>query len=145
MAKLTRTTRPALRRLREPLGWVPHVDDPVKGAKKGKTIEETVKIENEVTYKAFMDAAKQDRKNQAHQEEGYGAEYFVVVFQDGKQASHFLKAAGYPDYLDTFIDGTILAEILKVKLPASTVEPRKLRRTHDASLTSLSLTRKGLK
>jgi hypothetical protein len=45
--------------------------------------------------------------------------YFCVVFDDGAQASAFLKGVGFPPGSDLFVDGRVLADMLNIPIPAS--------------------------
>ena len=68
-----------------------------------------------------------------------------MVFQDNEQVNAFLEALGYPEPKDVYIDGPLLAELLKVKLPPPIVTQKKLKATHNPKLTRLAkpLTRGG--
>ncbi len=65
-------------------------------------------------------------------------DYFVICFQEGAQATAFLKAIGYPELYASFVDGTIVAKLLDIELPAPTMKKRALKKTHDKGLTRLA-------
>lgn len=65
-------------------------------------------------------------------------DYFVMCFQEGTQATAFLKAIGYPEIYASFVDGTIVAKLLDIELPEPTLKKRALKKTHDKGLTRLA-------
>lgn len=87
---------------------------------------------------AFRAAAKSSQAKMAHEDEGYGAEYAVVVFQNAEQCTTFFEELGYPEPYDVFIDGQVLAQMLKVKLPDAPITQRKLKAIHNPKLTRLA-------
>jgi hypothetical protein len=129
---------PKPRAKREILGFVPEEPDPMVGIKPGKAHEEKITRELSQFGKAFREAAKQEAAAMHHSLEGYGAEYFVMVFRDKHQATAFLQAIKYPEPKDVYVDGPMVAEIIGVELPEALVPPPKpLRRVHDKRLANL--------
>ena len=118
---------------KKPLAFIPPEPDPMLGISEGKTNEELIGNEVKAVESSIMARLKADAKRK---EIATSAEYyFVVCFEDSNQASTFLKALKYPDDNAAFIDGTILAEILKIELPVA--EKMKPLRAPDASLARL--------
>lgn len=123
---------------REPLAFVPEEPDPLAGVKPAKNMEVKFKRELSAFGQAFRDSMKNEAAATYAEKVGYGAEYFVVVFQDADQATAFLRNAGYPEPKDVFIDGPMLAEAMGVEIPASLVPPpRKLKKVQDKKLAAL--------
>lgn len=124
---------------REPLAFVAEEPNPLEGVKPGKTPEEKITRELSAFGQAFRDAAKNEAAAMHHALEGYGAEYFVMVFRDADQATAFLRKIEYPDAKAVYVDGTIVAELLKIELPESKVPlPKKLKAHRDPKLAKLT-------
>ena len=132
---LEKTKRPVLRRTRELLAFVDEEPNPLQGFQPSKTQEQTLNRQIDAVGLAFRAAAKLSKAAGAHEHAGYGADYCVVVFQDNKQCNAFLEECGYPEPLDCFVDGLVLAEILKIKLPDAIVGQKKLKAIHNPKLT----------
>jgi hypothetical protein len=127
---------------RKPLSFIQPAPDPMRGMPEQETNEKSIMAEVEAVKIGMVERLKQDakRKKLAVSTE----DYFVVAFESGEQALAFLNAVGYPFPQDRFIDGTILAEGLKVKLPRVTEKIGVLKTIHDRSLTDLITIRKGV-
>jgi hypothetical protein len=120
------------------LDFVPEQPNPHADLPHALTLENKCDQEVSAFGKAFRKAAKDEAAAAAHELEGYGAECFVCVFTDAAQATSFLKAVGYPEPYDVFVDGPLLAELLKVKINASLVAaPKKLKIHHDKKILPL--------
>lgn len=130
--------KPNIMRSRQLLAFVPDEPNPMVGVVSGKTPEETLKRPIDAVGEAFRKAAKDSRQKELHMHSGYGAEYAVVVFQDNEQTNEFFRAIGYPEPKDVYIDGLVLAELLKVKLPEPKVQMKKLKAIHNPKLTRLA-------
>lgn len=140
-SKLSARDAIPLKAKRVPLTFVPEQPNPLaklKGAKPTKTKAEGMKRELDAVGKAFREAAKNTSKLALHELSGYGAEAFLVVFEDSDQATAFLRAMKYPHPKDVFVDGTILADILSVKLPAAKAAVKKLKSVQNPKLTRLA-------
>jgi hypothetical protein len=123
---------------RTPLTFVPEQPNPLACLPQQPTMEKQFEREMDAFSVSFRVAAKKEAADTAHAFSEYGAECFVMVFQDAPQATAFLKHIGYPVPKDVFVDGTIVAEILGVPLPASTVEPpKRIKLTQDKKLAKL--------
>jgi hypothetical protein len=121
------------KRTKKPLAFIPPSPDPMIGLPEGKTNEESIGNEVKAVESSIMARLKADAKRK---EIATSAEYyFVVCFEDGNQASTFLKALKYPDDNAAFIDGTILADILNIELPVA--EKMKPLREPDRALARL--------
>ena len=119
---------------RKPLGFLKPVPDPMLGMTPAETNEASINNEVKAVKTAIGERLKIDaaRKKLATAAD----DYFVVAFESGTQATAFLRALNYPDLTAAFIDGTILADHLKIELPkAEKIRP--LKTTHDRSLTAL--------
>jgi hypothetical protein len=58
-----------------------------------------------------------ERQRLAHKEQSKVDYHFVVCFADGDAATTFLQKVGYPDASAIFVDGHVLAGLLKIELP----------------------------
>ena len=138
---LQRSPKKMMLRNREPLEFVKAEPNPLSG-KPTKNQEQKFTRELDEYGKAFRDAAKKEQAATDHAMEGYGADYFLMVFRDSRQATGFLHAIGYPDAKDVFVDGTIVADLLDVKLPEPVAPlPKKLKTVKQTTLVNL-VTRK---
>lgn len=118
-----------------PLGFLPPAPDPFQNLPEAETNEAAINNEVAAVRSAISDRLKADAKRKAL---ATGSDYyFVVCFENDEQATAFLKAAGYPKIADAVIDGTILADLLAIKLPKVTERESKLKTVHDKTLTRL--------
>lgn len=135
-AALKKTATSPLLRSRPLLGFVKAEPNPVASIKADAT--QPYKKELDAVGLAFRAASKSIGAYQHHELSGYGSEYFCMIFQDAAQATAFLKGIGYPEPKDVYVDGLVVAELLKVKLPDAQVQPRKLKAIHNPKLTRLA-------
>ena len=66
--------------------------------------------------------------------------HFVMCFEQGQQSIAFLRAIGYNQTEATFVDGTIVAKLLGIEIPKSTLKPKLIRhpdKTYAGLVTTL--------
>ncbi len=122
---------------RKPLSFIENAPDPLDPDKlqDRETAEAEIKDEVKAVKVGIVERLKADQKRK---EASVGADYyFSVVFEDGGQAMAFLKAIGYPYPADSFIDGLILSDLMKVEIPKATMLPKEIDDKHDKELTGL--------
>ena len=89
---------------------------------------------NEKVYSAEFQAIKAAFRKQEkealarYKAVGEGSDNFCVVFESGAQAEVFLRTIGYPDLDNVFIDGTILAQLLSIRLPKPEIKIKPIRK-----------------
>ncbi len=117
----------------EPLAFIEAAANPIKqpptGTEEEKQEQTLVQVRN-----GFVARAKEE----AHRfQETTRTDYYVVmVFEHGDQVNAFLRQSGYPDANAMFVDGTIVAEKLGMKLPPTPFRLKPLRKT-DNSLSRM--------
>jgi hypothetical protein len=119
------------------LDFVPSAENPLCGIKPSGTNEQQRKQELDAIGQAFSKASKQISGRDKLT--SYGVDYCVLVFRDADQVDAFLRAVGYPDPKAHYVDGTILADILQIALPAPKVVIPKIKRTQNPRLTKLAM------
>ena len=144
LPKLNRTTIGALGRRelpklkrgisRTPLYFLDDARDPLKGIPKDLAPEDQFKANMNALGQGLSGALQ--KQQQQHKERGRSDYYIVVCFEHGDQADAFMKATSYPDVEAQFVDGTILAKLLSIELPAAPYRPPKLRKP-DQTLAKL--------
>jgi hypothetical protein len=130
-------SRTKMKQRRQLLAFVDGEPNPLDGLDKSGSNEQRRKKELDAVGQAFSKASKQISKRYAYA--GYGVDYCVLVFHDCDQVDAFLRGVGYPEPKEHYVDGTILADILGVALPAPKVEIAKLKRTQNPRLTRLAM------
>jgi hypothetical protein len=120
---------------KKPLTFIqPALDPTLALPDVGGNAETQIREEVDVVKIGMVERMKAD--NQRKKLATAADDYFVLAFESGDQATAFLRAIGYPSDADRFIDGTIVAEQLKIKLPAAPKQ-HKLKSDHDRKLTRL--------
>jgi hypothetical protein len=134
VGKLAKLPKPVA--IRKALDSVPNAPDPIKGK-----VDYTGDIEADAAAElgAVEIGFRERMKEEAERFKGAtGSDfYFVAVFDDGDQATAFLKGAGFTGGGDLFIDGRKLADAMGIELPASQVTARKIGKP-DAKLVRLA-------
>ena len=120
---------------RVPLMFLKAARDPFLGLKEQATHEANMKAEVGAIHNAMVDRLRQDQ--QRKKLAGAADDNFTVCFETGEQATAFLRALGYREFNECFIDGLILAELLKIELPQAKAKIKPLKSTHPASMTRL--------
>jgi hypothetical protein len=136
---LKKLERPSLKKLslgitKPPLGFIEPADDPIRRVPKDLTPEEQFKQTMNALGQGLSGALQKQAAQ--HKERGKTDYYIVVCFEHGTQADAFMRATGYQDYEAQFVDGTILAKLLKIELPPAPYRPPRLRKP-DQSLARL--------
>ena len=118
-----------------PLSFLKPAPSPWRGFKEREKNEDNMRAEVEAVHSAMVDRLKQDqaRKKLATASD----DYFTVAFESGEQVDAFLRAVGYPQFKDAFVDGLILADLLKIELPVPKAKLKPLKTKHAESLTRL--------
>lgn len=116
------------------LKFVQPAVDPLRGIELNGTPEQNAETEVKAVKSGFAQRAAQEQER--FQQTTRTDYYFAVVFEDGGQANAFLKAVGYPTADALFVDGTILADILKIEIPQAEFKLRPLK-APDAKLARL--------
>jgi hypothetical protein len=129
---------PSVARGKVPLSFVTDEPNPLQDLDtRGLNNQERRKKELDAVGQAFSKASKQIAARNVDQ--GYGVESCLLVFHDADQVTAFLRGVGYPDVMAQYVDGTILADILRIALPEPKVQITKLKRTHNPRLTQLAM------
>lgn len=126
---------------RKPLAFLPPEADPLRFLGEAENNEKAVNAEVQELRKAIVSKSKlaqtmKDAKARLDRDTA-ADDYFVLCFETGEQAVAFLRAIGYKHTADRFIDGTIIAELLKIELPKPTARMKLLKTDHDQKLVSL--------
>lgn len=111
------------------------VQDPLEGLEYTGNLEKDAVAEASETLKAFKAraAAEEKRRMQATDSEFWCA----ICFQTREQKESFLDQLGLLVHGDKYLDGTVVARALRMKLPPADVEYRNAR--IDEKLSNLSL------
>lgn len=122
-------------RTRRTLAFVEKAPDPMRDMAPADTAEQQINGEVEAVRIGIVERMKKDA---ARKKAAVAADdYFVVAFESGEQATAFLRAVRYDKPDDAFIDGTMLAKLLNIELPAAVNQRRALKTVHDTGLSSL--------
>jgi len=120
---------------RLPLTFVDAAPDPLANAQPNKSPEVSLASELKALKSGIQQRIAKD--NDRRRAAGDADDHFVMVFETGQQAAVFLRAIGYQWPEEAYVDGTIVADILGIELPAAPTKPRQLKKIHDQSLTRL--------